>query len=122
VTDQFPRNLFRDTPAAFATDPMALAAARQALVQGFDQRVQPVERVFMYLPFEHSEDIDDQAHAVALFESLRMEQGMDGFHQYALAHQRIIERFGRFPHRNAILGRKSTAEENLFLQEPGSRF
>ncbi len=122
VTDQFPRNLFRDTPAAFATDALALGAARHALEQGFDRRLQPIERVFLYLPFEHSEDGADQARAVALFDALRAEGDMDGFYQYALAHQRIIERFGRFPHRNAILGRASSPEEIEFLKEPGSRF
>lgn len=122
VTDQFPRNLFRETPAAFATDTLALGAARHALEQGFDRRLQPIERVFLYLPFEHSEDGTDQARAVALFDALRAEGDMDGFYQYALAHQRIIERFGRFPHRNAILGRASSPEEIEFLKEPGSRF
>lgn len=122
VTDQFPRNMFRDTAAAFATDALALAAARHALAQRFDRTLQPIERVFLYLPFEHSEDANDQAQAVTLFDSLRANDGMDGFHQYALAHQRIIQRFGRFPHRNAILGRTSSAEELAFLQEPGSRF
>jgi uncharacterized protein (DUF924 family) len=122
VTDQFPRNLFRDTPAAFATDALALGAARHALEQDFDRRLQPIERVFLYLPFEHSEDKRDQARAVTLFDALRAEEGMEGFYQYALAHQRIIERFGRFPHRNAILGRASSPEEIAFLKEPGSRF
>ncbi len=122
VTDQFPRNLFRGTPDAFATDPLALAAARRALALGFDQRVQPVERAFFYLPFEHSEDAADQARAVALFEAMAREPGMQGFYDYALAHERIIARFGRFPHRNEILGRTSTAEELAFLREAGSSF
>jgi uncharacterized protein (DUF924 family) len=122
VTDQFPRNLYRDTPAAFATDTLALTAARRALAQGFQQALLPIERVFLYLPFEHSESRDDQARSVALFESLCQEKDMEGYYQYALAHQRIIERFGRFPHRNEILGRPSSAEEVAFLKEPGSRF
>lgn len=122
VTDQFPRNLFRETAAAFATDALALNASRRALSMGFDQRLQPVERAFLYLPFEHSEDTADQDRAVALFASMRHEPGMEGFYDYALAHQRIIARFGRFPHRNAILGRASTPDEIAFLREPGSRF
>jgi len=122
VTDQFPRNLFRDTPDAFATDALALAAARHALALGFDQHLEPVERAFLYLPFEHSENAADQLQAVALFESLRHGPGMQGFYDYALAHQRVIARFGRFPHRNAMLGRASTPEEMRFLSEPGSRF
>lgn len=122
VTDQFPRNLYRGTPEAFATDDLALAAARRALAMAFDQEVQPVERAFFYLPFEHSEDAADQARAVALFEAMAEEPGMTGFRDYALAHQRVIARFGRFPHRNAILGRTSTQEELAFLREPGSHF
>lgn len=122
ATDQFPRNLFRGTPDAFAADDLALAAARHALALGFDQRLQPVERAFLYLPFEHSENAADQARAVALFAAMRQEPGMEGFHDYALAHQRVIARFGRFPHRNEILRRASTPEEVAFLSEPGSRF
>lgn len=122
VTDQFPRNLFRDTPAAFATDALALAAAHHALAQDWDRTLLPIERVFLYLPFEHSENSEDQARSVALFESLRNMEGMSGYYDYAVAHQRIIERFDRFPHRNAILGRSSTPDELAFLQQPGSRF
>jgi uncharacterized protein (DUF924 family) len=122
VTDQFPRNMFRGLPGAFATDALALGAARQALAEGFDRGLRPVQRAFVYLPFEHSEDAADQTRAVALFQAMRAEPDMEGFYRYALAHQRIIERFGRFPHRNAILGRASTVEETQFLREPGSRF
>ena len=122
VTDQFPRNLFRDTPAAFASDALALAAARHALALGFEQSLLPIERVFLYLPFEHSEDRNDQARSVSLFDALREVEGMEGYYNYALAHQRIIDRFGRFPHRNTILGRTSFPEEIAFLQQPGSRF
>jgi uncharacterized protein (DUF924 family) len=123
ATDQFPRNLFRDTGAAFATDALALAAARNALARGFEKSLMPIERVFLYLPFEHSEEPADQVQSVSLFAALREEDDqMNGYYQYALAHQRIIERFGRFPHRNALLGRASTAEEIAFLKEPGSRF
>lgn len=122
VTDQFPRNLFRGTPDAFATDALALSAARSAIEAGFDRSLTPVERAFLYLPFEHSEDLADQDRAVALFDALRQEPGMDGFHDYAVAHRRIVARFGRFPHRNEILGRASTPEERAFLKEPGSRF
>ena len=122
VTDQLPRNMFRDTPRAFATDGIALDAARHAVANGFDQKLAPVERAFLYLPFEHSENAADQVQAVALFDAMRHEPEMQGFYDYACAHQRIIERYGRFPHRNRILGRISSAEEIAFLQQPGSRF
>ncbi len=123
LLDQFPRNVFRGTPRAFATDAQAREVARHALARGLDVTLPPVWRWFMYLPFEHSEEVNDQRLAVSLFEQLVLNhpgsrQGLD----YAWQHRDIIERFGRFPHRNATLGRPSTPEEETFLQGPGSSF
>lgn len=115
--DQFPRNIYRNDAQAFATDAKALALARQALDQGFDQKVMPVMRKFLYLPFEHSENLEDQNLALALFATLGP-LDLD----YAQKHHDIIARFGRFPHRNAALGRTSTTEEVKFLSQPGSSF
>ena len=115
VLDQFPRNMFRGTPRAFAADPLALAAAKHALERGYDRELLPVERTFIYLPFEHSESLADQEKALELF------KGNDNY-EWAVKHWEIIKRFGRFPHRNAILGRKSTPEEIEFLKTPGSGF
>jgi uncharacterized protein (DUF924 family) len=118
VLDQFPRNLFRDTAQAFATDELARAVARGALAEGLDRELPPDRRIFLYLPFEHSEAKADQARAVALISAL----GEEEYTRYALAHKAVIDRFGRFPHRNAVLGRPSTPEEEDFLKEPGSSF
>jgi len=118
VLDQFSRNLFRGTARAFAADALARQLARQAITRGFDQAMAPVQRLFLYLPFEHSEDPADQALSVALIRRL----DRDDLTRYAEAHKAIIDRFGRYPHRNAALGRTSTAEELEFLQEPGSSF
>ena len=117
VLDQFPRNMFRGTPRAFAADPAALAAAKHAVAQGFDRDLLAVERQFVYLPFEHSESLADQERACELMRPLG-----DDLYDWAVRHQRIIERFGRFPHRNEILGRESTPEEIEFLKQPGSGF
>ena len=117
VLDQFPRNMFRGTPHAFASDALALAAARHAIASGYDRDWLRVEKIFAYLPFEHSETLADQERACELMRPLGEEQ-----YDYALRHKAIIERFGRFPHRNAILGRASTAEEVAFLKLPGSGF
>lgn len=123
LLDQFPRNLFRDTPRAFATDPMALDAARFAVAQRHDQAVSPLERVFIYLPFEHSESLDDQVRSVALFKALEEEVSNGAeFLDYAKRHHDVIARFGRFPHRNRILNRASTEAEIEFLLQPGSSF
>lgn len=122
VLDQFPRNIFRDTPRAFATDPLALQAARQAVTQGFDRQLLPVQRWFVYLPFEHSEDLADQQRSLQLFQQLESDPASQNAIDYARRHLEIIERFGRFPHRNAILGRPSTPTELEFLQQPGSSF
>jgi uncharacterized protein (DUF924 family) len=120
--DQFPRNMYRDTPAAFAADAKALACARQALALGHDRRLLPVQRLFLYLPFEHSEDLAEQRRSVKLFAALDDEAGLGDVFDYALRHYCVIQRFGRFPHRNVILRRQSTAEEMAFLELPGSRF
>lgn len=122
LLDQLPRNMFRGTPAAFAADGRALAAARHAVGQGFDAGMPPERRMFYYLPFEHSEDLEDQRRCVALTEPFRDLSGFEDIHDYALRHLRVIERFGRFPHRNAILGRENTPEEEEFLKQPGSSF
>jgi uncharacterized protein (DUF924 family) len=117
VLDQFPRNMFRGTPRAFAADPAALAAAKHAVAKGYDREFLTVEKQFVYLPFEHSESLADQERACELMRPLG-----DDLYDWAVRHQRIIERFGRFPHRNEILGRKSTPEEIEFLKQPGSGF
>lgn len=118
VLDQFSRNLHRDDARAFATDPLARELAQRALAQGLDRGLSPAERLFLYLPFEHSEDAADQALAVRLVEAL----GDPGWTRYAQAHKDIIDRFGRFPHRNAVLGRVSTPEELALLDTPMGRF
>lgn len=123
VLDQFPRNMYRDTPAAFAADARARECARAALARGHDRALEPARRMFLYLPFEHSEDLADQRLSVRLFAALaEAAPGMDGVYDYALRHYCVIQRFGRFPHRNAILGRADTAAETVFLGEAGSRF
>lgn len=118
LLDQFPRNLFRGSREAFATDAQALAIAEHALARGFDQQLPPGSRMFLYLPFEHSENRAHQARAVELIGTLGNAQALD----YAIRHLRVIERFGRFPHRNQALGRETTQDEAAFLREPGSSF
>lgn len=122
AADQFPRNLYRGTARAFATDPLARHWAQAAVAAGLDAQLPPVARWFFYLPFEHSESAEDQATAVALFETLAGTPGGDNALDYARRHCDIIARFGRFPHRNAALGRPTTDEEAAFLQTPGSSF
>jgi len=122
VLDQFPRNMFRGTARAFASDALALETARQAVDNGYDRQLLPVERLFVYLPFEHSERLDDQDRACALCEPLAAFPETDDALRYAVAHRDIIQRFGRFPHRNAVLGRGSTPGELEFLGQPGSSF
>jgi uncharacterized protein (DUF924 family) len=122
VTDQFPRNLFRGSERAFATDAMALGAARSVLDAGWDRSMQPVERMFVYLPFEHSEALADQERSLALFRPLDVFPETSDAIEYSTRHWEIVRRFGRFPHRNAALGRASTAEEIAFLKQPGSGF
>ena len=120
--DQFPRNLFRGDAKAFASDERALNAARHAVEAGFDADMLPVERQFLYLPFEHSESLEDQWRAIALFGPLAPWPETADVFLYAVRHWEIVRRFGRFPHRNAVLGRSSTPEELEFLQQPGSGF
>jgi len=122
LLDQLPRNIFRDTPKAFATDWEALSAAQHAVAQSYDRKLLPVQRWFIYLPFEHSENPVDQRQCVKLFQQLSHDPNSAGAIEYAFRHKEIIERFGRFPHRNSILGRSSTQEEEEFLQQPGSLF
>lgn len=118
VLDQFPRNIYRATPLAFATDGLALREAKLALEAGADRQVSAECRTFFYLPFEHCEDLDEQDRAVALFRTLGDEEYID----YALRHREVIAAYGRFPHRNAIVGRKSTAAELEYLAQPGAGF
>jgi uncharacterized protein (DUF924 family) len=118
VLDQFSRNMFRGTPAAFASDRRALGIAEAAIAKGFDALVPETARLFFYLPFEHAEDAAAQARAVVLVAALSDSELV----KWARAHKAIIDRFGRFPHRNAALGRTSTAEELEFLRQPGSSF
>jgi uncharacterized protein (DUF924 family) len=122
LLDQFPRNMFRNTPQAFATDDKALVVAKHAVAQGYDCELLPVQRWFIYLPFEHSENLADQRWCVQLFQQLKDDVNSDQAIASALRHREIIERFGRFPHRNQILGRVSTPEEEEFLEQPGSSF
>jgi uncharacterized protein (DUF924 family) len=122
LLDQFTRNVFRDSARAFAGDARALATAQDALTRGFDTALDPFERWFLYLPFEHSEDRGIQQRSLELFGALAREPGFAGPFDYAQRHAAIVERFGRFPHRNAILGRESTDEERAFLRQPGSSF
>lgn len=126
--DQFSRNIHRNRPQAFEYDHISLQLTLEGLQTGLDRQLRYVERVFFYLPLEHSEDLLLQNRSVELFTALHAEvpqtwqTAFAGFLEYAIKHQEIIERFGRFPHRNAILGRPSTAEERAFLQQPGSSF
>jgi uncharacterized protein (DUF924 family) len=122
LLDQFPRNMFRGTARAFAADPLALAAARHAIARGYDRAMLPVERMFAYLPFEHSETLADQLTACELCRPLDAFPETNDAYRYAALHRDIIQRFGRFPHRNAILVRTSTPEETDFLKGPGSSF
>ena len=122
LLDQIPRNIFRATPRAYATDPAALAAADRALARGFDAAVPPAWRKFFYMPFHHSEDLADQRRAGALAESLPRDRDdrdpeRGGLRRYGRPYVEVIERFGRFPHRNAILGRVSTPGEIAFMEE-----
>lgn len=123
VLDQFTRNAWRNTPQSFAGDTLALAAARQLVDSGAHKELPPLQRAFVYMPFEHAEDAYMQERAVELFTNLAAEHpGFDEMLDYAHRHRGVIARFGRFPHRNEILGRASTPEEIEFLRQPGSRF
>jgi uncharacterized protein (DUF924 family) len=120
--DQVPRNIFRDQPQMYATDEQALNFAQFAVENGFDEHLLPVERWFIYLPFEHSENLDHQCQAVALFRKLNDDPDSASAMDYAIRHFEVIRQFGRFPHRNGILGRENTPEEAEFLKQPGSSF
>lgn len=115
LLDQFPRNMFRGAPRAFATDPLALVIADRAVAKGFDALYANPERRFFYLPFEHAEDLAHQERCVALSQA----SGDEDSTKWAIAHRDIIRDFGRFPHRNAVLGRETTAKERAFLDEGG---
>lgn len=118
VLDQFSRNVYRDTPRAFAQDALALALAQELVASGLDRSLPLAQRSFAYMPYMHSESALVDAQAVSLFSQPGMEDSL----RFEVHHQAIIERFGRYPHRNAVLGRSSTAEELVFLGEPGSSF
>lgn len=118
VLDQFSRNIYRNTAAAFAQDGQALALAQEAIQQGLDQQLDPKQRCFLYLPFMHSESKLIHEQALTLFSALGDANSLN----YELQHKQIIDHFGRYPHRNAILGRPSTPEELKFLQQPNSGF
>lgn len=118
VLDQFSRNMYRDSPRAFAADDKALRIAEAMVTSGRDKNLSDSERLFLYMPYMHSENLEVHHKAVALFTELGRPQNLD----YELKHKAIIERFGRYPHRNQILGRESTPEEEAFLQTPGSSF
>jgi uncharacterized protein (DUF924 family) len=123
VLDQFTRNTGRDTPAAFAGDILALAAARELVASGADQSLPPFQRWFAYMPFEHAENAQMQEQSVQLFTALaEAAPGFEGVLDYAHRHRGVIARFGRFPHRNEILGRASTPEEEAYLAQPGAGF
>lgn len=118
LLDQYPRNAFRGTPRSFATDEQARAASHCLIAAGLDKSMMTVQRAFVYMPFMHSEELEDQEYCVELFTNLGEENNLD----YAQRHLDIVKRFGRFPHRNDILGRDSTPEEAEFLTRPGSSF
>lgn len=123
LLDQFTRNVFRDRERSFAGDALALDAARALCATGLDASLPPLRRAFVYMPFEHAEDLACQDEAVARFTRLAQQApALQGMLDYAHKHREVIARFGRFPHRNPILGRASSPEEALFLQQPGSRF
>jgi len=121
LLDQLSRNLHRGSAEAFAADTRARAVAGSMIARGLDTALTPVQRMFVYLPFEHAEDITDQDRSVALFETLRGRLA-DSTIDYAARHRDVIRRFGRFPHRNAALGRTNTPAEDAYLGEPGSGF
>lgn len=127
LLDQFTRNIYRGERRSFASDPLARKLSKQLIASGGEE-LRPVEKLFLYLPLEHSEDLDDQKRSVALFHQLydagsdELKPALAGFYDYAVRHYDIIARFGRFPHRNRILGRVSTPVEEEFLRQPGSGF
>ena len=118
VLDQFSRNAYRGTARAFANDPMALVLAQEAVSGGHDQALDATQRAFLYMPYMHSESPIVHEEALRLFAA----PGLEGNYDFELRHKAIIERFGRYPHRNAALGRESTVDEQAFLLQPGSHF
>lgn len=128
LTDQFPRNIYRESPEAFAQDSRALAWSLDGIAQGLDLKLRPIERVFFYLPLEHAESLEIQEQSVRQFRQLLDNVSDDQkkifaeYLDFAVRHRDIIARFGRFPHRNRILGRTSTDDELVFLSQPGSTF
>lgn len=118
LTDQIPRNIFREDARAFATDAMALKAAQTAVANGWDKSMNQFQRVFLYLPFEHSEDLAMQNESIRLYKGLGGAQWLE----FAVKHRKLIEQFGRFPHRNAVLGRTSTEAETAFMASQGRGF
>lgn len=120
ILDQFPRNMYRDSPQAFATDGKALDVAKKAVKKQFDHLLTVDEKAFLYLPFEHSETMEDQEKSVALFSALKADNPV--YYDYAVRHYDVIKKFGRFPHRNAALGRLNTKLEDEYLAQPGSGF
>lgn len=118
ILDQFSRNIYRDTPRAFACDDMSLSLAEEAVALGVDKQLPSQQRAFLYMPYMHSESLSIHEKAVELFSQDDLSANLE----FEWAHKKIIERFGRYPHRNAILGRESNEEELAFLKEPGSHF
>ena len=128
LTDQLPRNIYRDSPQAFAFDTRALEWSLDGIESSVDRWLRPIERVFFYLPLEHSERLEDQERSVAMFRELLpsvdpdQQEIFESYLNFAILHRDVVARFGRFPHRNRILGRTSTPEELYFLSQPGSSF
>ena len=120
VLDQFPRNMFRDTARAYESDDTALLTAKYAVSRGYNHILPPVRRKFLYMPYMHSESLSDQNKCVDLFEAMKNDDPVS--HDYAVKHMKVIEQFGRFPHRNSVLGRAGTPEEAAFLAEQGPGF
>lgn len=120
LLDQFPRHIFRDQPEAFDTDKKALLIAKDAISKGFDQILEPVKRGFLYVPFQHSEELRDQERSVQLMGAMK-DLNPTGY-DYAVRHRDVIEKYGRFPHRNKVLGRENTSEEEEYLAQPGAGF
>ena len=122
LLDQFPRNMFRGDARTYATDEQALEISESAIERAFDRELPPFQRMFLYMPFMHSEDVEVQRRSVELFESLAAAENGRDVRDFTVSHRDIVERFGRFPHRNALLDRETTPEEAEFLKEPGSSF
>ncbi|AZN36652.1 DUF924 family protein [Iodobacter ciconiae] len=122
LLDQFPRNIFRNSARSFAYDHLALQAAKDIINAGFNTQFHALEQLFIYLPLEHSENLADQELTLSLMKQWQNEPQLQGFYDYAIKHHAVIQRFGRFPHRNTLLGRNSTMEELNYLSLPGAGF